>query len=188
MTREDWLNRFVDHARPVFVEIGHALPANIRVAIGFCSTGRKSKRIGECWSSEASADQHFEIFIHPGLQSDTSRIADILTHELCHTAAPGDGHGKLFGRVARGVGLDGKLTATVAGANWHAWADPILAHLGPLPGADLQGAAMGRKKQATRLIKAECNECGLIFRITAKYAGLNLQCPDHDCQGQLTLG
>ena len=188
MTREEWLNRFVDHARPVFIDCDAPLPANIRVAIGFCSTGRKSSRIGECWSSEASADKHFEIFIHPGLQSDTSRIAGILTHELCHTAAPGDGHGKRFGKAARAVGLEGKLTATTEGAAWHAWADPILERLGPLPGADLVGSAMGRKKQTTRLIKAECTECGLIFRITSKYVGLDLVCPGRDCGGQLQLG
>jgi hypothetical protein len=52
-TREEWLNAFVNAARPVFEAQGTPIPLNTRVSVGFPSTGYKSSVIGECWSSEA---------------------------------------------------------------------------------------------------------------------------------------
>ena len=57
-TREDWLNAFIDAARPHFAAVNAPLPINLRVAIGFTSKGGKGKTIGECWSSDASEDGH----------------------------------------------------------------------------------------------------------------------------------
>jgi hypothetical protein len=189
MTREEWLNAFKTEATKVFTDRGFEVPSNVRVSIGFPSTGNRGKRIGECWFTQASADQHFEIFMHPGLQSDSARIAGILTHELVHTVFPTDGHGRLFKRCATSVGLTGKMTATTEGPEWHEWADPILADLGPLPGADLRGGENGRKKQTTRLLKMECDDCGLVLRISAKWIenGDVSCCPDRDCGGKLHL-
>ena len=73
-TREAWLNAFVDAARAQFANAGYPLPEKVRVSVGFTSTGKRSKRIGECWDESASADGHFEIFIRPNQQSD-ARIA-----------------------------------------------------------------------------------------------------------------
>jgi hypothetical protein len=189
-TREAWLSAFVEAVRPRFKEVGFPLPKNVRASIGFPSTGRRSKRIGECWSSESSADRHFEVFIHPGLQSGTSRVADIMTHELAHVACPGDGHGKKFRKCATSLGLTGKMTATVAGPEWEAWAKPILAELGPLPGADLTGASStAPKKQSTRLLKVECSDgCGVVLRASAKVAGMIVGAVCPGCEsGSLTV-
>ena len=71
-TRETWLQAAVELYRPIFVEAGFPLPKKIRVSVGFCSTGRKSSRIGECWSSKASADRHVEIFIKPEIDGANS--------------------------------------------------------------------------------------------------------------------
>ena len=187
MTREDWLFQFTQAARPIFASAGFPLPEIIRASIGFCSTGRKSKRIGECWQSEASADGAFEIFIVPQLQSDSSRIADILTHELCHAATPGAKHGKVFKQCATALGLEGKMTATTAGASWHAWADAVLATLGPLPGADLADGTPPRKVQTTRMLKAQCGDCSLTFRLSRAWAERATRCPDAQCGGIVKL-
>lgn len=165
-SREDWLNRFVTMARPVFAARGFPIPAKVRVSIGFTSNGAKGRAIGECWSDAASADGSFEIFIVPG-QDDAERIADILTHELAHAAVGlAAGHGPKFGKAARALGLVGKLTSTTAGPEWFQWALPILKRLGALPHAKLAGVSSGPKKQGTRMLKATCDACGFTVRGT----------------------
>jgi hypothetical protein len=69
---------------PWFEDQGYSLP-RYRVAIGFPSTGKRGKRIGECWDGRASADGTFEVLIRPD-QSDPIEVAAILAHELVHAA------------------------------------------------------------------------------------------------------
>lgn len=195
-TREEWLNRFMDAARPVFAERGLTIPAKVRVAIGFTSAGQRGKRIGECWSDLASADGAFEIFIVPGID-DASRIAGILTHELVHAAVGlKAGHGAVFAKAARSLGLEGKMTATTEGAEWDAWAKPILKRLGVLPHAKLTGQSSGPKKQTTRMLKAECDTCGFTFRSTRTWLCEEVDeavqvrvmyCPLPDCTGSMAV-
>ncbi len=190
ITREQWLNAFTAAARPRFVEAGHPLPAEVRCSIGFPSSGIRSKTIGQCFYKEGSEDGHAEIFLRPSLQSDTSRIADVLTHELAHAAlGTGFGHGKEFKALATALGLTGKMTATVAGPEWHLWADKIIAKLGPLPGANLNGGELegGKKKQTTRMIKLSCNACDFVCRTSAKHITDDMVCPT-SCGGGLSTG
>lgn len=186
-TREEWLNAFVAAARPVFKQRGHELPEKIRVSVGFMF--RSPKAIGQCWHEAASSDGTREIFINPS-QADSARVADILTHELAHTLfGPDEKHGKNFKKAVTDLGLEGKATATVAGPVWREWAHPILQGLGPIPHAVLDPALSGVKKQSTRLLKCECEDCGFTFRATAKWVsngeeGLReLRCPDNACGG-----
>src|SRR6187399_1756758 len=152
--RESWLNAFVEHARPHFEAAGFPIPINTRVSIGLPSTGYRSNVIGECFAPAASADGHFEIIISPKVSEGDARVADILTHELCHAAAGMD-HGKAFGTLARALGLEGPLRTTTAGEAWFAWAAPVLAELGPMDFGALT-ALMPRRKKATFLLKVEC--------------------------------
>ena len=184
-TREAWLNAFAREAAPHFEEAGFPLPPNVRISIGFPSAGAKGKAIGECWSSVASRDGHFEIFLKPTLETD-SRIADVLTHELVHAAVGLEHkHDRVFKRCATALGLEGKMTATVAGDQWRAWAEPVLAKLGPMPGAPLANMTTGKKKQTTRLIKCECDTCGFVFRATRQWILDAMRCPDPDCDGKV---
>jgi hypothetical protein len=65
-------------------------------------------------------------------------VASILAHGLVHAAVGVEqGHGPAFGKVARAIGLDGKLTATVPGERFVAAVAPILAEVGPVPHAPL---------------------------------------------------
>jgi hypothetical protein len=66
-TREAWLNYVAQHMAPVFEKLGAPLLAQLRIAIGFTSSGRRSRRIGECWDNHCGEDRHFEIFIRPDL-------------------------------------------------------------------------------------------------------------------------
>lgn len=179
-TREEWMQAFTDAARPRFEELGSPLPEVVRVSVGWPSKGKRSNTIGECWVAEASRDGVCEIFIRPSLQDDPRRIAGVLTHELVH-AAGHRGHGADFRKVAVGLGLEGKMTATTEGEQFYAWADPILTKIGLFPGAalaDTMESVGGEKKQTTRMKKVTCNECGWSFRT----AQSNIDAmTDHNC-------
>lgn len=168
-TREEWLQEATAHlSEELFTPNGYEVPA-VRVSVGFTSTGRKSKRIGECWSREASADRVAQIFLHPTM-SDGARVLDVLAHELTHaTVGVDEGHGKAFKRCAESIGLAGKMTATVAGEELKGYLAELVERLGDYPHASLNTDLSGRKKQTTRLIKAECWGCGYTVRLSAKW-------------------
>lgn len=186
-TREQWLNAFVRASRPMFKKAGFPLPDNVRVSVGFTSSGARGKAIGECWSEASSADGHFEIFIKPTLEG-AGRICDVLTHELVHAAVGlENGHNATFKRCAVALGLEGKMTATVAGKEWYEWALPIIDKLGALPHARLRaGKNSGKPKQKTNLLRVECDTCSWLARVTRTHLEPHgtLNCPT-DCGGTL---
>src|SRR3984957_16877436 len=107
--RESWLRAAVNLLRPYFVDIGYPLPEHIRVAIAFPSTGRKGKRLAECWHSKSSADENFAIFIRADL-AEPLEVLGVLVKELVHSALPdGVGHGKEFKAAATKAGLQGPM-------------------------------------------------------------------------------
>jgi hypothetical protein len=85
----------------MFQRLEAPLPAQLRIAIGFTSSGRRGRNIGECWDNQSSEDRHFEIFIRPDLGESkdlmSMQIAAILGHELVHAAVGvAAGHRKEF--------------------------------------------------------------------------------------------
>jgi hypothetical protein len=190
-TREEWLNAAIAHYRPAFAAQGFPLPDKVRVTCGFpgiraLATGSSNHRIGECWSSQASADGTVEIMISP-VVSEPMRVLDILVHECCHAGAGNEcGHKGNFKKLAKAMGLVGKMTATEGGDAFKRDAAPILDELGAYPHAALD-ARVGRKKQTTRMLKCECAECGYTVRISQKWlddVGAP-HCPDH---GEMAQG
>lgn len=193
-TREEWLQAFTNAARPHFKAAGTALPKKVLTSVGFPSAGQRSKVIGECWYASASDNKVSEIFLRPSLQADSRRIAGVLVHELCHAALPeGTAHGPAFKKLATALGLGGKMTATIETDAFYAWADPIIKELGAFPGANLNDKSTlegGKKKQSTRMVKCECQDCGLVFRTTQKWVDKaeEFQCPDPSCSGTIITG
>lgn len=166
--REAWLDEFAVHLRPVFVDAGFPIPANIRVTCGFPSRQAMGKRIGECWASSASRDGHFEVMVSPVIE-DPLFVAGVLAHELCHAAVGLKcGHKGPFKQLALAIGLTGKMTATVPGDLFKRHAAPILEDLGPYPHAALNpnSESSGPPKQSTRNIKVICPDCGYTVRTT----------------------
>ena len=75
----------------------------------------KARRIGECWGVESSEDKSFQVFISP-LLKESVEVTATLVHELVHTAVGIEcKHRGPFLQVAKAIGLEGKMTATVAG-------------------------------------------------------------------------
>jgi len=104
-SRESWLRAATNELRPYFVDCGYPLPDKIRFAIGFPSTGRKGNRVGECWHSSTSADEHFEIFIRADF-AEPGKVLGVLVHELVHVVVPIEAkHGKLYRAAALKIGL-----------------------------------------------------------------------------------
>jgi hypothetical protein len=168
MTREEWLNLALNELRPLFkTKAAVEVPADARVSVGFPGGGSARKRIGECWPRARSTDKVNEIFISPVL-SNPMRMLDVLVHEAIHAIDDCvSGHKKAFKSIAVAVGLEGKMTATKAGAELTAELQTIIDRLPPLTHGALDLA--GRKKQPTRLLKLECDSCGMIIRTTSKW-------------------
>ncbi|WP_152048839.1 transcription elongation protein SprT [Aureimonas psammosilenae] len=190
-TRESWLRSATVGLRDHFESCGYPLPEKMRFSIGFTSSGRKTKRVGELWHADASADETFELFIRADLD-DPAAVLGILVHQLVHAVVPMDaGHGKQFREAALKLGMDGKMREAAPGPLLQALLNQLADNLGPLPhaklaidkGRDGKGPVDRPKKQGTRLLKAECNdqECGYTVRITSKWVdelGAPL-CPRH---------
>jgi len=184
-TREEWLQSGKGHADDLFI----GTPAQIRdvrISVGFPAGkrgGRNNEAIGQC--HYASEDGVPQIFIHPKL-TDPVQIMGVLVHELAHAYLPaGTGHKGDFVKVAKAVGLEGKMTATTESEAFKADAEQILERLGPYPHAALDYSGATGRKQTTRQRKLECDTCGLIFRTTAKWmeAVPGMVCPDPNCKG-----
>jgi hypothetical protein len=168
--REAWLHAVADGLREIFASQGATIPDKIRLTCGFPSKGAISahrQRLGECWSGAASKDGFIEIMISPVLD-DPMRVAGVLAHELVHaTVGNGHGHRGPFVKLARAIGLDGKMTATTEGNVFKQAVAPILESVGPYPHAELSKKA--RTKQGTRLLKLQCSTCAYTVRITRKW-------------------
>lgn len=179
-TREEWLNRAVVSLTELFDLQDLKIPAT-KISCGWPTKGAVSKRqrtLGQCFTKACSTAGVNEIFISPIL-SDSSRVLDALTHELCHAVDNCTSHhGAGFVRMARAVGLEGKATSTHASdALKVTFKRLITTELGEYPHQPLD-VSKGEKKQTTRLLKAVCPDCGYTIRLTKKWAeqGLPL-CP-----------
>lgn len=190
-TREQWFGHAVELLRPLLADQGAEIP-KVRVSTGWPKGSRGGKSvhaIGQCWCKSASADGTHEVFISPELD-DPARVLDVLAHELVHAAVGIQaGHGPDFAKVAKGIGLEGRMTATVAGPDFEKFGRKACRTLGKFPHARLGSVAptSGSPKakgpgaegepgedtprQGTRMRKVQCEnpECGMVMRTTAKW-------------------
>lgn len=169
MNREAWLEAAVEQLRPTLTFEGAP-----RVSVGFPSKGalrgtRSSTTIGQCWPGEVAADERVQVYVSPLLDEPVQVLA-VLLHELIHFKVGCEAkHGKLFKRQMRQVGLEGKATATVPGAQLTAVLERKAVELGAYPHAALDPKQLRLNKQTTRLLKASCPACEATVRITAKW-------------------
>lgn len=173
-TREAWLAGAVELMVPLFEQHQYKVP-KVRVACGWPNKGGTSSQkrtIGQCWSPDAASDGVIQIFISPWLEDVTGSqgVLSTLVHEVVHAVVGNkERHNKVFGKCARAVGLEGKLTSTHAG-------EPLLmlcaewsGKLGVYAHGKLDLTKSPVKKQSTRMIKCECHECGYVCRTSQKW-------------------
>jgi ribosomal protein L37E len=170
MTREEWLKAAEASMQHWITELGYSYPSNTRVSCGFPKASRgRNHSIGQCWTNTVSADGTHEMFISP-TQANAARVCDILLHEMTHaTIGVAHGHKKPFIKLARALGLEGKITATKAGEALTMRICDLLLTLPPYPHAELSPGANTTPKQKTALLKVECAACGYVARVTAKW-------------------
>lgn len=184
MTRELWLNQAANIiAQDKFAGLGHEVP-KVHISVGFPKGGR-SNTIGQCWAPTASADGSGHIFISPVL-SDTIQILGVLVHEMVHAVnhSQGDsGHGKPFSSIAKPLGLEGKMTATVVGPALAEYLNTVVDRLGgPFPHAALSPVEKTGKSRSGKVIKLAC-VAGEDYVVSISKARLELwgppTCPCH---------
>lgn len=178
MTREEWL-----------VQAGELIYTGIIAPIAVMKEGERwavscgwpsryalsnsRRRVGECWSAASCADGITrQILISPVLHELVDGYGDgvlpTLVHELVHVVSPTKGHRGDFRRIALAVGLEGKMTATVAGSELAEKLRAIGVQLGGYPHAPLVPESL-RKVQSTRMIKVmavNCTQCQYVARTT----------------------
>jgi hypothetical protein len=172
-TREAWLEAAIDQFRPLFDAVGAPLPQRVKVTCGWAT---KTKAIGQAFPRALSAAGLNEVFVSPKLD-DAARVLDVLCHELVHVSDDcRSGHKGHFARVARALDMVGALTATTAGPVLKATCEEIVRRIGAYPHAKLDFSQV--KKQSTRMIKHECEECGAVWRMAAKWVVVGCPCCD----------
>lgn len=184
MTREQWLDALVSALRPTFAAHGSPLPDRIRVSCGWPHGGSgKRKAIGQAWSPACSADGTHETFVSPVL-ADPVEVAAVMVHELVHHAVGvKEGHKGPFRKLALALGLEGKMTETVAGEALKRILAATCESIGPHPHAAMS-TAPDMKKQGTRMLKVACGECGCIVRMTRQWLA-EVGAPTCACGGDM---
>lgn len=185
ITREQWLNKAAHEIHTEYREVfdlhfgedGEAHLSSLLVSTGFPSAGGLGKVIGQCWRAEASEGGAHHIFISP-LLIDIVEVVATLAHEMVHAADNGENkHRGLFAKAVRDMGLEGKATATVAGAAFADFARALHEKIGEYPHEKLV-PLIEEKKQGTRMLKLEAACCGYIVRTTKKWIEEGLpSCP-----------
>lgn len=174
-TREEWLVAATNLLRPDFETVGATVPKKVRVTCGWPSQGGrpgKNQRIGECWPPSCSEDGTTEMFINPMLSEGLAAL-DVLVHEMVHAAVGCDeGHKGPFRVTAKAIGLEGKMTATVAGEVLLVRLREVEQALGAYPHAKLN--PKNKKPQSTRMLKLQCGKCGWMARTSRKWMDLGL--------------
>lgn len=180
LNREEWLIKATDALRPLFVQLtGQAVP-ECHVSVGWPSKGgtAKNKTIGQAWSSTSSADGIAHVFISPIIFDGETALATLI-HELCHVVLDCEfAHRSEFACLAKAMGLEGKMTATIPGSEALIIIAEVISEIGTYPHAALTPGTGGAKKQTTRQIKVECPFDGYLVRMTRKWIDAALPtCP-----------
>jgi len=158
-TREQYLVAMAKEINDVFFKPA-GYPVNldkVKVSCGFTTQGgKRNAAIGQCFNDKTNGFN--EIFIHPVL-ADESRVGDVLAHEMIHAFDNCEnGHRGPFRRIAKAIGLTGKMTATIASDEMKVKLAKIQKKLGKYPHEALDYKPV--KKQGTRMLKVECPDCG----------------------------
>jgi hypothetical protein len=157
-TREAWLIKAIVELKAGVFK--HSQVPDVKVSVGLPKG--KSTAIGQHWSPEASDDKRGSIFISPVLDK-ADHVLATLAHELVHSVVGNHaGHGPAFRKIAKAIGLTGKMRATVAGPDLILELNKITEKIGAYPHSKLNLNNGPSKKQTTRMIKMQCPECEYI--------------------------
>lgn len=167
-TRDEWLAAAAETLAVWIKEHGGVVPKGVRCSCGIAKGKGADKAIGICYHGEGFEDGLPQVWICP-TQGDDLRVLDILLHELIHCATPGEKHGGDFKRIAKALGLCGKMTATYAeeGSYLHDRLVGLSQQLGPYPHSVMKPVLKIKKeskRQQVRLYSPENKDFSLQMR------------------------
>jgi len=139
-TREEWLTAALAEIAPFFDGVGAGVPTKLRASCGYPLHFSRNGKIVDFSKPDKSADGTWEVLIAPTVADPV----DVFKHmwQVCCEMAVQEAHMPDL--------------------------SDIIASLGAYPHAPVLAAK--RKKQDTRSLKAECPDCGMIIRMTQKWA------------------
>ena len=186
MNREQWLMAAVEHITPIFQARGHAVP-QVKVSVGFPSTGGKGRHLGQCWSSKAAEDNINQIFIAPHLKTPLDFL-DTLVHELVHAVDDcQSGHGENFKKIAKDVGLKGPMRSAGAGDHLKQDLIRITEKLGAFPHGRLS-LPIPTAQKAPKRPGAKCAKCGYEVVMLKRHLSLGPPICPQDVEGMEPTG
>lgn len=186
INREQWLISAVKHIAPIFESRGYVVP-QVRVSVGFPSTGGKGRHLGQCWSSKSAEDQINQIFIAPHLKTPFDFL-DTLVHELVHAVDNCEsGHGEGFKKIALDVGLKGPMRSAGAGEHLKQDLIRIAERLGAFPHGRLSLPIPVAQKTPKRP-GAKCAKCGYEVVMLKKHLQLGPPICPKDMVGMVEMG
>jgi DNA-directed RNA polymerase subunit RPC12/RpoP len=176
----------VEHIAPLFQARGYVVP-QVKVSVGFPSTGGKGRHLGQCWSSRAAEDNINQIFIAPHLKTPLDFL-DTLVHELVHAVDNCEsGHGENFKKIAKDVGLLGPMRSASAGALLKHQLNGIADKIGRFPHGRLSLPIRNLQKTAKRP-GARCTKCGYEVVMLKKHLDLGPPICPKDMKGMEETG
>jgi hypothetical protein len=195
-TREQWLTAAVEIFRPMFiVRASAAIPAVVRVSVGFPAGASVNKVIGQCLSTMVTKDKNHQVYINPILD-DAVQVLQCLSHELIHTVVFEDGHKAKFQKIFKALGHDGTALSTGVTPDYEAELLQIAEELGEYPhsgvvleeyvtptGRTKRRIQGGPKVQTTRQIKVYCEnkDCGFQYYTSSKHINAAIDVHETSC-------
>ena len=179
MNRETYLNIMIDKALPLFDNAGFNMSEirdRLKVSCSFIkgTRGSANNAIGVHYNTTCSKNGNHEMMIEPSVDNSLTAIS-VLIHEMVHSiqthlyhdskgflnVRP---HGKEFAKIAKCVGLEGKMTATIPGERLKETINGWIKEVGEYPHSSLNLSKV--KKQTTRNLKVQCSamHCNNHFR------------------------
>jgi hypothetical protein len=169
--REAYAYRFMTWAHSEFFSSETAPPYRLGFGQPPGARPKRNQRIyGACFSRAASSDGKNEMFFCP-TESDTMNMLVTFLHEYCHAIDDCKSqHRGNFVRLANMCGLTAPYTSTPPSDELREVLEWYISEYGPIPAGHLKAAARISKPQKARMLKAECDSCGFLARVSRTQA------------------
>ena len=165
-TREDWLNKAALLIRAELIDTRTTLTTDRPIRISLAPMA--SKHLGACYPSSRSPVDHANEITITMHSNDSVLLLVTLTHELIHAYDDcANKHGPVFRAAALAIGLEGKMTATTAGAELTATLSEYVELLGEIPHYALTHIPKDKGRNGNKLM---CHDCGFKANTSTKWA------------------
>ena len=154
-----WLEKATQELqKQVFTPAKLRVPTKLRLNVGsMTGKGDRNHTLGCCYRKDvAHGVNMITLNISTTQAKNSARVLDVLVHELIHAIDNNKhGHKGEFKKMALAVGLEGKMTATVATKKLKKTLNGIVKKIGKFPTKAV--SLEGLQKDVNRNLKLECD-------------------------------